>query len=293
MGHPHFCQTEILEKRQNFGKFGQSGDFFDPLSASRLQKCLCILTFRTGLFVHCFFGPFMILPDAHFWHFITLLLLKFHNTTLIFFTLLIFVIFYHTNTFYIFLSHYLFHFLTTLIFVTFLQTPEQSFRWTPRFMWNQDRHSVLNAGKNQFGKYDIYYQYLSSISILFRVLNLGGKVPSYLYWWYNTTCHSNFYLLNFIICWFFSFVEISHSLKFLILWIFSFINIFHLLKFLLRLNFCSVEIFHLQWPWYIHIKAFPTEGTMTMWWSTMVEKPPRRWRFPPEKTFPSQGKNYY
>ena len=22
--------------------------------------------------------------------------------------------------------------------------------------------------------------------ILFRVLNLGGKVPSYLYWWYNT-----------------------------------------------------------------------------------------------------------
>ena len=66
VGHPHFCQTEILEKRQNFGKFGQSGDFFDPLSASRLQKCLCILTFRTGLFVHCFFGPFIILPDAHF-----------------------------------------------------------------------------------------------------------------------------------------------------------------------------------------------------------------------------------
>ena len=52
-------------------------------------------------------------------------------------------------------------------------------------------------------------------------------------------------------------------------------------------NTICINIF-IRW-----IKAFSTKGTTTMLWSTMAEKPQKRWRYPPEKTFHSQGTFYY
>ena len=90
-----------------------------------------------------------------------------------------------------------------ILILMILQTPEQSSRWTQKFMWNQDPHWVLSAGsiseyfhicpflnwlsENIYSLINFSICVLYHERLLFRVLNLGGKVPSYLYWCYTYT----------------------------------------------------------------------------------------------------------